>query len=677
MKVFLSVAFVCLLCIQSLFPQDVSKKSSIIETYKGEQYYMHFVNKGETIQSLASLYGISNVELLRANPEISSGLQPNQIVRIPVKSTHPDVAEAGQEVNEPQIPDSNVHIVQPKETWFGISRTYKVPVKELIMANPEIDTLKIGMSVRIPKVSGGLKVITSGHAEHTVLPQETLYSLTKKYGTTVEELIRLNPILSEGLKIGQVLIVPATLAEAPTALSVQVTDTSFINHMVERKETLYGISRLYHVDMNDIIKANPGLDDNLRKGYILKIPKVIKDVRPLPIPDSVVMGRSINRQANTVVASKSCSKIANSNIEYNIALLIPMQLELIDSIPMENFSESKSSHEYISFDFIQFYEGALIAADSMASLGMKVKVHVFDCDLGDEVKKTRRLLNNNELVDMNMIIGPFFAESFNLVLPFAQQHNIPLINPLSRRSEFTKGNENVVKLQPSSWSQTNALAQYLKSAHSKDNIIILRRNGEDNKGTAQVLKNSLTGDSSSTVKCKEVIYSNSGWSGLSKKLVSGNKNIVIILTTEQAVLSSLLRELSERAESDQITVIGLPEWEALELDYNYLMKLNTHFFKPWFVDYNNPGVKHFIEVFRDRYIAEPEVDKYAFLGYDATLYFLNALYNYGSDFLKCMESINYSGLSNDFRFYKVPDGGYENQSTSVYKYNDYQRVKVN
>lgn len=677
MKVFLSFAFVCLLCIQSLFPQDVSKKSSIIETYKGAQYYMHFVNKGETIQTLALLYGISNVEILRANPEISSGIQPNQIVRIPVKSTHPDVAEADQEVNEPTVPDSNFHIVQPHETWFGISRTYKVPVKELIMANPDIDTLKIGMSVRIPKVSGVLKVITSGHAEHTVLPQETLYSLSKKYSTTIEELIRLNPVLNEGLKVGQVLSVPATLAEAPTALSIQVTDTNFINHTVERKETLYGISRLYNVEMNDIIKANPGLDGNLRKGYILKIPKILKDVRPLPIPDSVIMGRAINRQANTMVATKSCSKIANHNIEYNIALLIPMQLELMDSISLESFSESKSPHEYISFDFIQFYEGALIAADSMASLGMKVKVHVFDCDFGDDVNKTRRLLNNRELDDMNMIIGPFFAESFNLVLPFAQQHNIPLINPLSRRSEFTKGNGNVIKLQPSTWSQTNALAQYLKSAHSKDNIIILRRNGEDNKGTAQVLKNSLTLDSANSVKYKEVIYSISGWSGLSKKLVSGKQNIIVIVTTEQAILSSLLRELSEKAESYQITVVGLSEWEELELDYNYLMKLNTHFFKPWFVDYNNPGVKHFLKLFRDRYIAEPEIDKYAFLGYDATFYFLNALYYYGGDFLKCLESINCSGLSNDFRFYKVPDGGYENQSTSVYKYSDYQRVKVN
>ena len=143
------------------------------------------------------------------------------------------------------------------------------------------------------------------------------------------------------------------------------------------------------------------------------------------------------------------------------------------------------------------------------------------------------------------------------------------------------------------------------------------------------------------------------------------------------MLPALLRDLSEQAASHNITVVGLPEWEEMELDYNYLMKLNTHFFNPWFVDFSDKHVKHFLRIFRSKYIAEPEIEKYAYLGYDATLYFLAALYDYGNGFSNCLGNTNFHGLSNNFRFVKSSNGGYENQGATIYKYADYSRVKLN
>lgn len=640
---------------------------------------MHLVQVGETVQSLANLYNVTNVEILRANPEIATGLQPNKVIKIPVKSRQtttirPDTAK--QQSQQPKQQGDNLHTVQPKETWYGISREYKIPVLELINANPEIDTLKIGMIIKIPKVSEAHKVITGNLGEHTVKPQETLYSLSKQYNTTVEELIRLNPSLSEGLKAGQTIMVPIETEGTPADLKVQVTDTTYVAHRVERKETLYSIAKLYSVQVDDILKVNPEYDGNLRKGDFIRIPRLVKSVQPFAKADTVIMGRDISKIAVGTPSRKPCAETPDNNSVFNIALLVPMQLELVDSIVISDPAGIKGAHEYSAFDFVQFYEGAVIAANNMASKGMKVRLQVFDVDYGEGTIKTRRILNQPELARMDLIIGPFFAESFDLVSAFAQKHQIPIVNPLSRRSGLTKSNEYIIKMQPSTWAQYNTLGKYLRAKHSGDNIIIVKRNQDENSSMINVIKSAITGDENPNVRLKEVNYGATGWSGINNNLSASNNNIVLIATADKAALPAILRDLYAKTETHSISVVGLPEWEDMELDYTHLVKLNTHFFKPWYVDYKDEEVKNFIRAFRAKYVAEPEVDRYAYLGYDVTTTFLSSLFNYGKGFLSCIENRRLHGLSSDLLFIKTPEGGYENYGTTIFKYSDFNREKL-
>ncbi len=676
MRFILGLILTCLISYEFAEAQQVSQKSTIIETYNGESWYMHFVQSGETVQSISQLYGVTNVEILKSNPEVSSGLRPGRVIRIPVKSSQSVLPNQKPDTVQRTDHNEGFHIVEPKETWYGIAREYKIPVKDLISANESIDTLKVGMRIIIPQIKEAERVITEGYAEHTVLPQETLYGLSRKYNTTIDELMRLNPSLKDGLKIGQVLMVPA-IGNGSNGLKVQVTDITYKIHKVQRKETLYSISKMYNVSLDEILAANPDFDGELRKGDELRIPMQTMKVRPFVKPDTVIMGRPINQQAIQEVWGGVCQPLAHNDNIYNIALMIPMKLELVDSIRVSDQTSLKTVNEIESFDFIQFYEGAMIAADSLTSIGMKVKIHVFDTDYGSGVTKTRRVLNQLHMRNMDLIIGPFFAESFDVCAQFAKTNKIPIINPLSRRTALVRDNEYIVKMQPSNWAQYNALSKYIKQAHYNDNIILVRRNQDENNSMSTVIKGAFTSNGIAIKNFHEVIYSSSGWNGINKSLSNTQKNIVIILTNDQAVLPALLRDLSEKADSHQISVVGLSEWGNFELDYNHLVKLNTHFFNPWFVDYENPDVRRFLKKFRSRYVAEPELDKYAFLGYDTMLYFLSAMNAYGEGFLECIKDFNNKGLSNDMIFIKSQDGGYENFGVSIYKFSDYKRIKLN
>jgi len=112
---------------------------------------------------------------------------------------------------------------------------------------------------------------------HKADPKETLYSISRKYKVTVDELNKSNPELSTGLKVGQILRIPykGTVVAVSNAAETSSTSASSGSaagtHTVEPKETLYSLSRKYNVSVNEIKKANPGLTD-LKVGQTINIP---------------------------------------------------------------------------------------------------------------------------------------------------------------------------------------------------------------------------------------------------------------------------------------------------------------------------------------------------------------------------------------------------------------------
>ncbi|MHC1775046.1 MAG: LysM peptidoglycan-binding domain-containing protein [Lentimicrobium sp.] len=691
----------CIIPVISLFAQEQKvKKSDIIETLRGVPYYIHFVNTGETIQAIADAYNVSPEEITRANPEIAGGLKKNQVLKIevktaseiPVKNTDPLPEPEKQNPTSTTLKKGKVHQVEPKETWYGISRLYAVPVKDLISANPGIDTLKIGMQITIPEVSPEKPTqANSGFLQHTVVAHETLFSLSKKYSVSIDELYRHNPGLTDGLKTGQILNIPdrsgnsSGIAEGQVKQKPQETqekkaetgnDIKYTSHIVQKKETLYSISKKYDVEVDDILKANPGLTGELKKNQVLRIPLAVP-VKAGEQPQTPPVTEIEKVKVDVNVAAGPCSPLSARNQQFNVALLIPFMLEESDSISLADPASLRLPSEYRSLNFIQFYEGALIAIDSLSRAGMNVKVHVFDADAGEHVTKTRRILANSEMAGMDLIIGPFFAKSFEMVAEFAASHSIPVVNPLSQRSEILNENPYVFKAQPSAWSQYNETARYIAHNFNNANILIIRRNAEEHSGMAAAIKSSVTKFSSGNAGIKEAIYSQSFDAGLLNNLVAGKKNVVIMLTSDKALLPALLRKMNDARAKYDITLFGLPEWEDLELDYNYLLNLDTHLYNAWFVDYNRQNVKDFVRNFNDRFKAEPEQKSHAFLGYDVSLYFLGNLFNYGRGFSNCLSSVEYLGLSSRFTFWKTEGGGFENTASSIYELKDYKRWLVN
>nr|WP_035674323.1 LysM peptidoglycan-binding domain-containing protein [Flavobacterium sp. 83] len=214
-----------------LIPKSGVKQKTIVQAKPIVKTTTHEVAPKETLYGIEKKYGVSDEDLKKANPTLEKeGLKIGQILVIPSKnSTKTATATVIQE-------KVVYHEVLPKETKYSISKQYGITIQELEKKNPEIvSNLPIGYKLIIkghpetsgPKVEKTIPVVETkkeiakpnpvkvvaaiNYLNYEVKPKETLYSLSKMFGMTQEELITLNPALSQGVVEGMILKVPGTM----------------------------------------------------------------------------------------------------------------------------------------------------------------------------------------------------------------------------------------------------------------------------------------------------------------------------------------------------------------------------------------------------------------------------------------------------------------------------------
>ena len=156
----------------------------VVNSFSQQKKYISYtVKDGETIKSIAKDLDISTRDLLNLNPDI--GRKPNvETVIIVPNKLYKETAISEQKI----IETTGLYEVQPKETLYGVSKKFDVSISDLINANPGLeDGLKIGMKLKIPSKNNDAKPETDNIILHTVVKDNTVYSLTKKYNVTVEE----------------------------------------------------------------------------------------------------------------------------------------------------------------------------------------------------------------------------------------------------------------------------------------------------------------------------------------------------------------------------------------------------------------------------------------------------------------------------------------------------------
>ncbi len=164
-----------------------------------------------------------------------------------------------------------IHQIDQKETLYSISRRYNVPITAILEVNPSADGgLATGQLLKVPYISKGSKAQAQpgGDRIHKVVPKETLFSISKLYDVSVDDIKAWNNLKDNTLSTGQQLIIKKKASGIESNKLPEMKSVSGV-HTVAAKESLYSISRLYGVTVQQLKEWNSIEGSEVKIGQIL------------------------------------------------------------------------------------------------------------------------------------------------------------------------------------------------------------------------------------------------------------------------------------------------------------------------------------------------------------------------------------------------------------------------
>ncbi len=562
-----------------------------------------------------------------------------------------------------------IHIVKKGESVYAISKAYGVMQKDIAMENPEVfDGIQEGQSLKIPIIlKQDQNRETDKYYYHTVKQGETIYYLTRKYDVKEKDIYKLNPKAKKGLQIGEVIKIakPKKIKD-----KYPREDDKYIYHKVAKKQTLYSLSKKYNLSQEVIIVANPEIEKiGLQFDMVVRIPKKqvpeIMEIADTIYTDTLGVDSLVS---DSVINDCVVLDYLNKPVKYKVALMLPFIKDGITLIEEVDLKEIKHVREKT---FLEFYEGALLAIENLQNKGLELELYVYDTKR--DTAAILEIINKDEMITMDLIIGPVYSDLFPIVANFARKNKINIISPLSSNIELTKSNPFVFQVVPSFYTQLDEAIMFLGNSQ-KSNFIIVHNDTKEELSLIEIYKPKIINafalnDSNNHILIREASFKQNGIKGIAPLLLKDTGNVIIIPSSDQAFVSDVVTRIFIQYHEDyDITLIGFPIWakfENISLEYFHELQLNS--FSSYYIDYDNYNVKEFVKQYRKIYLGEPGA--YSFAGYDIANYFLTALMNYGTDFSACLDSLKIETMQSKFKFNKIDEtGGYENSGTFIIRY---------
>jgi len=623
--------------------QVVVERSVDKVTISGTAYYIHYVKKGETAYSISRAYGITVDELNRENPPALYGVREGQTLRIPVRDI-PESQPVRQEPVKIRKDESKYiyHRLQPGETIYSLSRMYGVSEDEIISSNPGIDInkLPVGSEIAVPRrefmtAKQEFEVAKGNSIFHKVVRGESLSSIAEKYGISIRELRRENRDVRFP-QVGDYLRIPVSEAERIPAAELPVTDT------------------VAAVTEEPVLLTRPS-------GYT--------PVRNLQGSFDVAVLIPFYLNENSVRTDIDSSKIVKGRKIYKVA---------------------GRPDEWIytrSLGFIEMYEGILLAADTLRALGLDVNLHVFDIK-SDTIELTR-LIMEGKLSDMDLIIGPVYSHNLAIVASYAKEFGIPVVSPVPLiNNSALIGNPVLFMANASLEVAQNTISEKV-SEYYNQNFVFIHADTAGTDPGIKYFKERVFFELSKRLPYEEIrfkefpfttrsAFNNDSINRLGHALSDLYGNVIIIASEEAPVISESLMDIHALSKKFDVKVFGYPAMRGLDnLDPKYFFDLDIFIYSPYWIDYNKRDVRNFNADFRHKFLTEPDELSYAWQGYDIVYYFLSGLAIHGKDFISHPE-IHYPDLLQtefDFKRRTISDG-FENQKLFLIRYTKNYEIQM-
>lgn len=516
---------------------------------------------------------------------------------------------------------------------------------------------------------------------HIVKERQTLYSISKAYNVSIEDIYKYNPSVKEnGLKVNTILIIPIageatqTIADVAVEMAAETeagpsvetvsepevkpevkvepaTEPEDEDIVIKRKthtvrwfEDLDTIAEKYGVTVEALMEINGLTGRKLTKRQKLIIPTEEETFQAQANDNAPEDGETLQDAADTTAVTDTLlpPEMPSKKI-VDLSLMLPF-----------NASSAKGS----SSNNIDFYSGVLLAIYEMSQNGVSTSLDTYD--IADGKIKT----DLDSLKNENVVIGPVSTGDLTRLFKIAPEGKM-VVSPLDQRAEkLVYEHSNMIQAPtPYSVIYTDLMTWMKEDMQEGDRAIVVTEKGARATESVQTM---MAAVDSSKIEYKALSYSilegrdvpeSLAWLMTEDETAS---NRVFIASESEAFVNDVVRNLNVMIHKKYKVVLYAPgrirNFETIEVDNFH--NSNLHVSLGYYIDYDDAKVKEFLLKYRALYNSEPT--QFSFQGYDLAKYFIGLCSKYGESWSQKLESSDSKMLQSVFRFRKTEAGGYIN-----------------
>lgn len=622
-----------------------------------DKYYYYEVKKNEQLGDIAAKIGVSKEDIIKFNPSARNGVAKKQLLFLPVSEFDNAAKPASQRVNASALNNTVTHVVKNGESVYGIAKAYNITESELLLANPSLSGgAKAGDELVIPNKAAST---VGGIHYHTIQSGETLYGVAKRYNTTIERIMELNPGISgNNFRVNDVLRIEPNITQD---IIVKKDIKQFIPYVVAAGDTYESVAKANNVNVRTLKEINSGMS-KLKKGKTIYIPRNSVDKQVINTSQATAQQLE-DTYKDKLDEVYSDVHSPNKNNSIDISIILPFQLD------MKNRSRNAD-------DYIEFYNGFLMGLDSIGSKFTKpLNLNVYDTKNSGTV--TDSILQLDALRASDIIIAPSEGQQLEKIMRYGKDNNIDVLNCFATQNDDYINNQRAMQVNiPSSYM--NAEVNQLLDNKFKDFVLVyLYDPQEQSKDIYDEIKShaEATKHQSKTL----TIISDLTGKSLSRYLEPGSNYLFIPSNGKESFFNKFatgIKEAKEMRVDCELVLLGHPEYTMyIKKHKDEFMNIDTYiysrFYKP-----DNADVDYFNKKYTKMFNSTPSnsTPNMSIFGFDTSMFLANAFINNVEPGSK---KSTFNGIQTNFNFERANNwAGYINRSVRIIHLTPQRELKI-
>lgn len=695
------------------------------------------IEPGQTLYGLSKLYGVPINKIVDANPELKSEqLKAGQMIKIPPRDpnfkpepeapkTNPIEKPAAKPTEKPSEKPAAKSTEKPVEK--SVAKPMENPSREASNIQPtsNLDVNTTDKSAEKNKSEKKAEKKTKKEKElksADTLSQKAIYNKTKSEGLkkdSVSAAVVDKPTYNPDVKSPE-NVAPTPSEKEGSEQSLEKASTKSKSEKKAERKAKKEVDRKAADSLSiKSTEVKERIDVTAKDTVQVKVQTKAAPEKPMTNPSTDLAIDTVSTSPTQLAASKQKIVVnpypfeeqldlfpirkakfieidTTSNFKYQIrdrqdknriyvSIIMPLNLDKINEISTSKFDiEQRGKKEYKVFEFVQFYEGILIALEQLQAQGIDIVLNVVD--LPSDKEKDEDVVEafySHQMENSDIIIALLVKKPFNKLAQLAKKHQVFVINPFSSRVEVVANNPYVVKCMPSVEGNVAGILDRVATKYKDCHLYIIHSNSKNPNSDELIYRTEFVKQLDSR---KDIKYTLFDWNA-SNKLVSTMKttrNNVIVSVYDQGTMKnslfmrSLLAKFSQM-KSDVPTVITLLNYikDIPDIEFDQLQNVNYTLTTLGYLDYSgNSKHRQFVDTYKEKFHTEPN-SLYAGTGHDIMLFFASALWQKGAAFWQNPQSFESpSQMLFPFKLKQsTPQGGYENTMPDIYQMIDFRLIK--